>query len=108
MSMNLHDSIISRRTRTTATREYIGLLLTWNLDSHIKRRVNGPISAICLFYVENGAICGTETAKLTGRFVSQAHSKYIWSFYMDNNNRYIKKDRSGSEKETYDILFTAK
>ena len=58
----------------------------------MKRRVNGPNAANVLIYVENGAICGTETAKLTGCFVSQANSRYIWSFYKHHENRYIKPE----------------
>ena len=34
----------------------------------LKRRVNGPISANFLIYVEYEVICGTETAKFTGCF----------------------------------------
>ena len=63
-----------------------------------------------LIYVENGAIRGTESAKLTGCFVSRAYSRYMWSFYRHNKNRYMKKGKGGPgpETEKYHILFTAK
>ena len=63
------------------------------------------MSAIFLIYVENWAICGIETAKLTACFVSRAHSRYIWSFYRHNKNRYIKKGKGGPgpETEKYDF-----
>ena len=85
------------RLKRTA-REYVWFLLTWGLNSHIKKKS------------KNGTICGTETAKLTGCFVSRAHSKYIWSFYRHNKNRYMKKRqrRPGPETEKNDILYTAK
>ena len=33
-----------------------------------------------LIYVENGAICGTETTKLTGYFVPPAHYGFLCLF----------------------------
>ena len=71
----------------------------------LKRRVNGPISANCLNYFEHGAICGTETAKLTGCFVPQAHSGYIWSFYRYNKNWYMKKVKSDQARKPKNMTF---
>ena len=42
---------------------------------------------------------GAETAKLTGCFVSRAHSRYIWSFYRHNKNRYMKKVKADQAYE---------
>ena len=44
----------------------------------VRQKVNGSISAIFLIYVENGTICGTETATVTGCFAPRVHAEYIW------------------------------
>ena len=72
-------------------------------DSYINKKcVNGQISVFFSLYIQNEASCDNSTAKLTGCFVSWAHSKYIWSFY--RHNKYgqcmqkIKADRAQEQK----------
>ena len=65
---------------------------------------------LILIYVENGAICGSETAKLTGCFAPRAHSEYIWLLYRHNKNvcmQKIKADQARKRKK-YDILYATK
>ena len=65
---------------------------------------------LSLIYIENRAICGTETAKLTGGFVPRACSGYIWSFYRRNKNRCMQKIKADQawKRKNMTFLFTTK
>ena len=88
-----------------ATKEYVWFLLTWDLDNHNKDNCKWTNFSLFVIYVENGAICCTETTKLTGCFVPRADSAYIWSFYRHNKNQCMQKLKADEARKWKNMAF---